>query len=833
MKKMYLMKGMAALAMGLVAASCNKMDFDQNAYQQAKEQESKEKFINNVMNGQEIDPNQTWTTTTACQVKVTPDKSGTLKIYTAYPLGNTVASLYTTNVSAGQPVSFTIAKPMDVSTLYAAVVDDNEMIVALDVINATGDNAEVDMTRGDAVTRGATRRAAQPETPSFRDTNPIVKPTMPSYSNTVPSTAKYAKDYQNYQKGDVIYINTAYQTLNNPQNTEDLTIYVDGNVTYLGGTNQNGNGTVICVTQNSTLKLGSVSNNLTVYLAPGAKLNITERLDGNGNKAVETTYPDWNNYQPYTVEATTFSFQNSHAAIYMSEGSTVSALDLTLINGVKLLNAGGTIEARNLTLDQKSTLWNEGTIKVTNTLTLTNESSALYNKEGKTIETANLDLINNDALLFNEGTVTATGAITLHNTNAEIINYGTLSGASFSAAAGGKMHNEGEAVVTITGKTDLTNSNSSWMNNGQWTCGSFDVDNYSHKNFNNCRLTVNGNFHLNRGTFSLAANAGVVCESFTWEDTSDFYLGSNSILKINGDLLTRNANSGYGFRGIGTEYAVIQAARIYHEGNEQFRMSYYGKLYVATDSHFELWYKDAPNTNQPSYWTDENVIMCAGQYAAADIQWDETDCRPSYKGKKKDPDPIMYYYYAFEDLGAIGDFDFNDVVLRVSAPVNGEITVQLCAAGGKLQSQVVYGPENNETEIGAEVHTAFGIDELTGTDVDMVNTGSSTSKKAFVTLGTVTVAEDADPANLPFAIRVTGTDGRSTRVARSVEGEGKAPLMIVVSGYPEGDDAGKWFWATERTNITTAYPEFGAWGANVEENEEWYLNYTGGKVWKY
>ncbi len=57
--------------------------------------------------------------------------------------------------------------------------------------------------------------------------------------------------------------------------------------------------------------------------------------------------------------------------------------------------------------------------------------------------------------------------------------------------------------------------------------------------------------------------------------------------------------------------------------------------------------------------------------------------------------------------------------------------------------------------------------------------------------------------------------------------------MIVVSGYPEGDNAGKWFWATERTNITTAYPEFGAWGANVEENEEWYLNYTDGKVWKY
>ena len=829
MKKMYLMKGMALLAMGLVAASCNKADFDQGAYQKAKETESREKFINNVMGGQEIDPNQTWSTTTACNVSVTPDKSGTLKIYPAYPIGNTVASLYTANVSAGQPVSFTVAKPIDLSTLYVAIVDDNEMIVALDVINANGDNAEVDMTRGGAVTRGATHRAAMPAVPTFRDTNPIVKPAMPSYSKTVPSTAKYAKDYQNYQKGDVIYINTEYQTLNNPQNTEDLTIYVDGEVTYCGGTNQNGNGTVFCVTENSTLKLGAVSNNLTVYLAPGATLDITEGLNWDGTPAVDYVWNAEKNANDL-VPKTSFSFQNPHAAIYLNSGSKVTATDLTLINGAKVLNNGGTIEATNLTLDQNATLWNAGTIKVTKKLTLANTSSSLYNKQGKTIKAATIDLINNDALLFNEGTVKATGAIKLHNTNAEIINYGTLTGASFSSAAGGKMHNEGTGVVTIKGKTDLTNSNSTWMNDGQWTCGSFDVDNYSHTNINNCRLTVNGNFHLNRGTFVLGAESGVVCESFTWEDTSDFYLGSNSVLKIKGDLLTKNYNSGYGFRGpdkssSDAKYAVIEAARIYHEGNEQFRMSYYGKLYVATDSHFDIWYKDAPNTNQPSYWTEESVVMCDGRDAAV-CTIDSTDCNPGYYGKKKDPDPIMYYYYAFEDLGSIGDFDFNDVVLRVSAPNNGESTVDLMAAGGTLKSKVVYGDQT----LCNEVHEAFDI-ELVGGNSDMVNTGYT--KRDFVSLGTVAIAEGADMANLPFGIVVTGNDGSSIKVTREVDHKGTAPLMIVVSGYPKGDDAGKWFWAKERVNISVAYPQFGAWGANVEENQDWYLNYVDGSVWKY
>ena len=516
-------------------------------------------------------------------------------------------------------------------------------------------------------TRGMTR-GEMPATPSFRDTNPIAKPTMPSYSNTVPDGAKYARDYQNYQKGDVIYVNTEYSSLNNPQNTEDLTIYVDGNVTYNGQTNQNGNGTVFCVTEGSTLKLGKVENNLTVYLAPNATLDVTP--------------------SPLT-------FQNDHAAIYLNAGSKVNGGNLNLVNGVKVLNEGGTIEATNLTLDQKATLWNEGTIKVTNTLTLTNESSALYNQTGKTIETSTIDLINNNALLFNEGTVSATGDIVLHNTNAEVINYGSLSCASYSQAAGGKTHNHG--TITMSGKTNLTNSNSTWMNDGQWTCGSFDIDNYSHTNINNCRLTVNGNFHLNHGTFVLGANSGVVCDSFTWEDTSDFYLGNSSVLKINGNLLTRNANSGYGLRAIGTEYAVVQAASIIHEGNEQFRMSYYGKLLVATQNHFEQWYKDAPNTNQPAYWYESSVKFTKDGNNIATIP--ANDCNPGYEGNA---DEIKKIRVIAEDLtvnDAKSDFDFNDVVFDVIwNKTQNVVSVELLAAGGEL-TIYVGGDENGVGDI--------------------------------------------------------------------------------------------------------------------------------------
>jgi hypothetical protein len=281
------------------------------------------------------------------------------------------------------------------------------------------------------------------------------------------------------------------------------------------------------------------------------------------------------------------------------------------------------------------------------------------------------------------------------------------------------MHNVG--TVTMTGKTDLTNSNSKWQNDGQWTCGSFDVDNYSVINFNNCKLTVNGNYHLNRGTFVLNSDASVVCESFTWEDTSDFYLGSRSMVKCSGTLLTQNKNSNYGFRGYGDDYAVIQADAITHEGNEQFRMSYYGKLYIATDNHFDLWYKDAPNTNQPSYWYEPSVKFKFAKDGSP-VKINVTDCNPGYnEGDDIPVDNTQKIRVLAEDLSAseASDFDFNDVVFDVEGDFTGtnevtQVKVTLWAAGGTLPLRI-----NSKDGVGGfEVHDKLGKYEV----VTMINT---------------------------------------------------------------------------------------------------------------
>ena len=518
--------------------------------------------------------------------------------------------------------------------------------------------------------RGMTRTL--PEKPSFRDTNPVKKPTMPNYSNTVPSDAQYAKTYQNYKNGDKIYIDNDFNSLNNPQNFSDLVIYADGtNVSYGGDTNQNGNGTVFVVTQNSTLTLTKVQNNLTVYLAPGATLKLPNDV----------------------------TFQKSHAAIYLNEGSKVEAdKNLTLVESATILNEGGTIEATNLTLNS-ATLWNAGTVNVTSQLATNNNAAYIINETGKTITAGSLLMNNNNDLLYNDGTVDIDGNIKLNNTAAEIINNNSLECTSLEMYAGAKFHNVG--TVNMTGKTYVENTNSRWMNDGQYTCGEFELTGGINPTFvfNNCKLTVNGNFHQNHGAFSLDANGSVICESFTWDSDGYFYMGSKSLLKVAGDLLARNQNSGYGFRGEGDDYAVIQAGSIKKESEGQYRAAYYGKLYIDTDNHFA----QGGTKSQPWYYY-ENTVKFSKDGDASPVTIPATACNPGFGNSgggsgSANTDTIRVIAEDLTVNDAKSDFDFNDVVFDVIwNKTQNVVSVELLAAGGEL-TIYVGGDENGVGDI--------------------------------------------------------------------------------------------------------------------------------------
>ena len=732
MKKVYLMKGMAAMAFGLVVTSCNKMDlFNANAEQEAKEKEFTENFQSVVMGGQTIDPNQTWSTTTPVQVSVTPRTSGTLKIYATSPIGNAAAALYTVDVTAGNKTTFTVTKPADAAKLYAAVYDADGMIDDMLSFEANG-AAEV------IFNKTASNRAARRVAPEMPDVPPTTEKTELREPTDLPTA----------DNADVKFLKDA---------TSD-----------------------------------GWQNGQTVYIAPGVTVTLAGDWDANLGQRTK---------------------------IYMGAGSKlVKSGKIYLDIPSVLYNDGGEIIATDFNVLQ-GVLWNKGTITLSGKLLADQNYAQIYNAAGSNITANEMELNNNYQILWNEGTVNITNELYCHNSSASIVNYNYLEAGSLKVEAGGKFFNQDEKVVVINGTTEIGNSNSVWVNRGLFTTEIFSVDQGKNQAFNNCRLTCTEKFTMGKNDgsqFVMAANASVIAEDFDWNGDAYFWMGADSWLKVNGTLKSNNDDDNYGFYQYGDNYAVISADAITTDNVDgQSRIWLEGKIYVDANEMFELKYVDAITKNNHYYDTD---VKFTGKMYTAPVPeaWKTaTDCRPAYTPGEKKEDTTQWYYYAFEDLGTTDDFDFNDVILRVSAPVNGKSAVELVAAGGTLPTYLFYnGTLLSETE----VHSLIGAASVT----DMVNTGRG-SKKPFVKVTDIDVTSDTKLDQLQLGIGITSENGQTTRVTRSVEHNGNAPLVIVVNG----DDNGKWFWPTERTTISDAYSDFGAWGADVSTNTDWYKNATG------
>lgn len=560
--------------------------------------------------------------------------------------------------------------------------------------------------------------------PEFRDKDDITEPTWPGLPTTLGGESFYttwaqveaakipcANDVSN-TNNEWTGVYTAYidatHTNIRADRSKGRTYYVNGSVTYPNGLDNDG--ATFIVLEGCSLKLGATNYNLTVYLCKNAVLDITENLNWDGTPTI-----DWQGNK-----STSFKIEKSGAAIYMSEGSKVKAGNLRVAEGATVINNGGTIEAATLDvvkanfynkggsvdvagkfyaqgtstqnveflladgcslkaneieMDDYCTLWANGNVTADNTITAKNQLVKFYIAPGKKMTANNLNLTNNSDLLVNDGTVEVTngGSITLQNSGAEIVNNADMSCGSFSQAAGAKMYNVGN--MNVTGLTKLDNNNSGWVNEGQWTCGSFEIlgnDKGAGNNFNNCRLTVEGEFYLNREAFILDSDAGVECGSFKIDDTSGFYFGNNSVLKINGTLTTEITNPEYGFYTYGSEFAAIQANSIVSTTHDPQSINYYGNLLVAINPHLP----------ESEYTAESTVKFTKDNQNIATIP--ATRCNPGYEGDGGNTESYTYRVIA-EDLsaGQGSDFDFNDVVFDVDPDEDGTgATITILAAGG-------------------------------------------------------------------------------------------------------------------------------------------------------
>lgn len=509
--------------------------------------------------------------------------------------------------------------------------------------------------------------ADAPAQPTFSS-----RPTEPTFSTEVPEkTPKATK--QNWAVSDNItfYIDNDAVDLDNPQNKENVTIYADGNnVTYSYATNQNGNGTKIIVTEGSTLTLTQVGNNLSIYLAPNATLNVP-------SGAV---------------------FKKSTAMLYLSSNSTVNCINSTTHNNTvtfeenyKVLNNGGTIHVDNVIVD-------------------------------------------GGALLYNDGTMTVEKSVVLENQGGELINNSTLTAPTIIQKSGSRFLNDEEGNVTIMGLTDLTNQNCVWQNKGTYTTGDMDIKNtrriYNNCKLTVTATGTNGSgtFHfIKESAFVLDGHASVKTDKMIWDDDCDFYMKDESMLWVVGELTAMNNDKGWGAHGIGTGYSVIQAGSIaLAKGDKggQSRMNYYGKIFVDTESHFAQGFDDQKTTDssQPYYYYSTKNKTVMFRFLGDDCPITSPisgNCHHGYTPPSTPPTTTTAFLRVMaEDLSAnqASDFDFNDVVFDVERVDDGHAKITLQAAGGTLPLRI----NSTDGEGGWEVHAEFGVPVNT-----MVNTNAN------------------------------------------------------------------------------------------------------------
>lgn len=279
---------------------------------------------------------------------------------------------------------------------------------------------------------------------------------------------------------------------------------------------------------------------------------------------------------------------------------------------------------------------------------------------------------------------------------------------------------------------------------------------------------------------------------------SVLYMGNGSYMNCSGSISINN----YGVWG--------PSGNNYHE-NALFTASGCSKCTTTSGNantfmldHVQL---QLPSTFQGldmfSTWINGNGSGISSDRQSCFFGMDYTN-NPSYSG--------MFYAFEFPGDNSIRDFDYNDLVLLVSAPYdNGDGTyssfLSVACVGTQLNTYLYY----NGGQIGEEIHKLMNIDKET-----TINTNKVEQQPRYI--GELTYSSpNIDISSFAFTIRTEKSDGSSVKTY-SQPATNDAPLYIAVNA----DSEAKWRWPREGTNIGLAYLQFSTWAANQQEATDWY-----------
>lgn len=299
-------------------------------------------------------------------------------------------------------------------------------------------------------------------------------------------------------------------------------------------------------------------------------------------------------------------------------------------------------------------------------------------------------------------------------------------------------------------------------------------------------------------------NEGVYHEQdiFHREDTKTDFVMKNS----QGDYWeTINDNSSYG-----TWYADRTKENNYKTKSMHVELEHgvvFG-FYIKTNHSGEMIYYSDASKNECGYSSSLFTKHNGKTYLRFDslIPWDKHDY-DSLVFEIDDSNIIplnnnpQSWILAVEDMGTENDYDFNDVVLKVSH-VSGESTakVWIMAIGGTLNNSLYF----NGSYIG-NVRDLMGVPSTGFVNVNTMDVEPKQIKD-------IEVSPDFTLSSVNMGgFVISNMHGSSVVVDVK---KGYSPYMICV---PEN-----WEWPKEFMNISNAYPKFTKWVGDKEQVTEWY-----------
>lgn len=410
--------------------------------------------------------------------------------------------------------------------------------------------------------------------------------------------------------------------------------------------------------------------------------------------------------------------------------------------------------------------------------------------------------------IYNKGTVSIQAdKFCMQNKEARLINYGTMKVEADFEFKAGEFYNGEDGRFSVdetsidSNSTDGANehkSSATWVNDGYYTCYEFEVSS-GYQLQNNCNLYLGESFELegNNGKDVIFNNSGFIFSEGTAKlKNATLNMAGKSIFKTQSLEFEKSVllHSDASAQDKDKPLLLCVEGASYDDGKGELTMSGVTNV-TCGNGFFEPW-------SASGYALLVNATVDNAQ-----------GCNPEYENGAPDVEPdLAIVTYAFEDITTtVGDYDFNDVVLKVTVVKDGDITVALAAAGATKELSVGCKVNGQDNVLWGSVHEALGVSAGT-----IVNPGPSTWEE----MPKQTIKNIESLADVVFYIYEKNNPDLRVYISQDDPEfiKGGVPFALCIPT--------DWAYPAERQMINEKYEDFGAWGAHRDSHQDWYKTPT-------